>query len=98
MPSAPPNLYSTARGSILAATRRRIRRNIRKKRFLDDFVPDVAFVGTNGLTVERGATTPEASEAAAKRAMIRTARRAVLLADHTRSGRSTSRGSPILAR
>jgi DeoR family fructose operon transcriptional repressor len=55
-------------------------------RFLHDFVPDMAFIGTNGLTVQRGATTPEASEAAAKRAMIRTARRAVLLTDHTKVG------------
>lgn len=55
-------------------------------RFLEGFVPDVAFVGTNGLTVERGLTTPDLAEAAAKRAMIRSARRVVLLADHTKVG------------
>lgn len=55
-------------------------------RFLDGFVPDVAFVGANGVTVERGLTTPDVAEAAAKRAMVRNARRAVLLADHTKVG------------
>lgn len=54
--------------------------------FLDGFVPNVAFVGTNGVTVERGLTTPDLGEAAAKRAMVRSARRVVLLADHTKVG------------
>lgn len=47
---------------------------------------DVAFVGTNGLSVERGLTTPDQSEAAVKRAMIDSARRTVVLADHTKVG------------
>jgi DeoR family transcriptional regulator, fructose operon transcriptional repressor len=47
---------------------------------------DVAFMGTNGLSVERGLTTPDQSEAAAKRAMIGAARRSVVLADHTKIG------------
>jgi DeoR family fructose operon transcriptional repressor len=47
---------------------------------------DVAFMGTNGLSVERGLTTPDQSEAAAKRAMISSARRSVVLADHTKIG------------
>jgi DeoR family fructose operon transcriptional repressor len=55
-------------------------------RFLEGFVPDVAFVGTNGLTVGKGLTTPDVGEAAAKRAMIRSARRVVLVADHTKVG------------
>lgn len=55
-------------------------------RFLDGFAPDVAFVGTNGVTAGRGLTTPDTAEAAAKRAMIRSARRVVLLADHTKVG------------
>jgi DeoR family fructose operon transcriptional repressor len=54
--------------------------------FLDNFVPDVAFLGTNGVSVGQGLTTPDAAEAAAKRAMIRNARRVVLLADHTKIG------------
>lgn len=45
---------------------------------------DVAFMGTNGCTVDKGLTTPDPAEAAIKRAMIRSAQRAVLLADHTK--------------
>lgn len=55
-------------------------------RFLDEFVPDVAFVATNGVTVGRGLTTPNPAEAATKRAMVHSGRRVVLLADHTKVG------------
>lgn len=51
----------------------------------DTFV-DVAFLATNGVSVERGLTTPDSTEAAVKRAMVRAARRSVLLADHTKVG------------
>ncbi len=47
---------------------------------------DVAFLGTNGLTVGRGLTTPDQQEAAAKRAMVTSARRAVVLADASKVG------------
>jgi DeoR family fructose operon transcriptional repressor len=47
---------------------------------------DVAFMATNGVSVERGLTTPDPTEAAVKRAMIAAARRTVLLADHTKIG------------
>jgi DeoR family fructose operon transcriptional repressor len=47
---------------------------------------DVAFMATNGVSVERGLTTPDPAEAAVKRAMIAAARRTVLLADHTKIG------------
>jgi DeoR family fructose operon transcriptional repressor len=53
---------------------------------LDDMYVDVAFLGTNGCSVERGLTTPDPAEASVKRAMIASARRAVLLADHTKIG------------
>lgn len=53
---------------------------------LADMYVDVAFMGTNGCSVERGLTTPDPAEAAVKRAMIRAARRCVLLADHTKMG------------
>jgi DeoR family fructose operon transcriptional repressor len=53
---------------------------------LADLYVDVAFIGTNGASVERGLTTPDPAEAAVKRAMIASARRAVLLADHTKIG------------
>jgi DeoR family fructose operon transcriptional repressor len=47
---------------------------------------DVAFMATNGLSVEHGLTTPDPGEASVKRAMIRAARRTVVLADHTKVG------------
>ncbi len=53
---------------------------------LADLYVDVAFIGTNGCTVERGLTTPDPAEAAVKRAMIAAARRSVVLADHTKIG------------
>jgi DeoR family fructose operon transcriptional repressor len=53
---------------------------------LADLYVDVAFIGTNGLTVERGLTTPDPAEAAVKRAMIAASRRTVVLADHTKIG------------
>ncbi len=55
-------------------------------RTLRDSYVDVAFLGTNGISVERGLTTPDATEAAVKRAMIESSRRAVVLADHTKLG------------
>jgi DeoR family transcriptional regulator, fructose operon transcriptional repressor len=55
-------------------------------RALEDLRVDVAFVATNGVTVERGLTTPDPAEAAVKRAIVRTGRRVVLLADHSKLG------------
>jgi len=48
---------------------------------------DVAFVGTNGLSVRHGLSTPDYSEAAAKRAMVACAHRVVVLADSSKVGR-----------
>lgn len=48
---------------------------------------DVAFMGTNGVSVEHGLSTPDHSEAAAKRAMVRSAHRVVVLADSSKLGR-----------
>ena len=45
---------------------------------------DVAFVATNGLSLARGLTTPNPIEAEVKRLIIQTARRVVLVADHTK--------------
>jgi DeoR family fructose operon transcriptional repressor len=55
-------------------------------RVLSETYVDVAFLGTNGISVERGLTTPDVAEAAVKRAMLRAARRAVVVADHTKVG------------
>ena len=51
---------------------------------------DVAFVGTNGLSVAHGLSTPDASEAAAKNAMIRSAQRVVVLADSSKIGHEST--------
>lgn len=53
---------------------------------LADSYVDVAFLGTNGISVERGLTTPDTTEAAVKRAMITASRRSVVLVDHTKVG------------
>lgn len=48
---------------------------------------DVAFIGTNGLSLSHGLSTPDHSEAAAKRAMVRSTQRVVVLADSSKIGR-----------
>jgi DeoR family fructose operon transcriptional repressor len=53
---------------------------------LADSYVDVAFIGATGISPERGLTTPDTTESAVKRAMIRSARRTVVLADHTKIG------------
>jgi DeoR family fructose operon transcriptional repressor len=47
---------------------------------------DVAFLGTNGISVGSGLTTPDLAEAAVKRATLTIAARTVLLADHSKVG------------
>ncbi|MFW2513900.1 DeoR/GlpR family DNA-binding transcription regulator [Demequina sp. SO4-13] len=49
-------------------------------------VADVAIIGTNGMSVRRGLTTPDQAEAQVKRAMIDSARRVVLAADSSKAG------------
>ena len=51
--------------------------------YLRSIYVDVAFLGTNGFSVERGLTTPDSAEAAVKAAFVSSARSSVLLADHT---------------
>jgi DeoR family fructose operon transcriptional repressor len=46
--------------------------------------PDVAFVGANGLSAGFGASTPDPEEADVKRAVVRAARRTILLADRSK--------------
>jgi DeoR family fructose operon transcriptional repressor len=50
---------------------------------------DVSFVGTNGLTVGHGLTTPDADEAAVKAAMIGAGRRVVVVADSRKLGQES---------
>lgn len=47
---------------------------------------DVAVMGTNGLSVTHGLSTPDASEAAIKRAMVNNARTVVALCDSSKFG------------
>jgi len=54
--------------------------------YLRSVYVDVAFLGMNGFSLARGLTTPDSAEAAVKAALISSARRAVLLADHTKYG------------
>jgi DeoR family transcriptional regulator, fructose operon transcriptional repressor len=56
-------------------------------RMLADLNVDVAFLGTNGVSRERGLTTPDPAEAEVKRFMLGSARRKILLADHSKVGR-----------
>lgn len=53
---------------------------------LRDTNVDVAFLGTNGVSVKRGLTTPDPAEAAVKRAMLETGLKRVLLADNSKVG------------
>ncbi|WP_304452084.1 DeoR/GlpR family DNA-binding transcription regulator [Nocardiopsis sp. YSL2] len=55
-------------------------------RSLSESFVDVAFMAANGVSVERGLTTPDTAEAEVKRAMLASSRRALLLADHTKVG------------
>jgi len=55
-------------------------------RAIDQLRPDVAFLGTNGLSAEFGLSTPDPDEAAVKRAIVSAARRVVVLADASKIG------------
>jgi DeoR family transcriptional regulator, fructose operon transcriptional repressor len=56
-------------------------------RVLDTLRVDIAFIGTNGITVEHGLSTPDGEEAAVKRAMVRSAHYVVVVADSSKVGR-----------
>lgn len=59
---------------------------------------DVAFISINGITPERGLTTHNIAEAAVKSAIIKAARRSIVLADHTKFGREEfGRVAPLAA-
>lgn len=50
---------------------------------------DVAFLGTNALSFERGLTTPDADEALVKHSMLAAARQRVFLVDSDKLGRES---------
>jgi len=53
---------------------------------LGDYTVDVLFMGCDGASVENGFSVPYRSEAAIKRAMISSARRTVMMFDHSKLG------------
>lgn len=55
-------------------------------RTLDTMRVDIAFIGTNGITIEHGLSTPDSEEAAVKRAMVRNANYVVVVADSSKVG------------
>lgn len=55
-------------------------------RAIEGLRPDVAFIGTNGVSDAFGLSTPDPDEAAVKTAIIRSARRVVVLADSEKFG------------
>lgn len=56
------------------------------ERSLDMVRVDKAFLGTNGMDLHEGITTPNMLEAATKRKMIDVAKKVILLADHSKIG------------
>lgn len=64
---------------------------------LQDLRADLAFVATNGLSVEFGLSTPDRDEAATKRAITRAARRTVALTDSSKIGVETTQRFATLA-
>lgn len=55
---------------------------------LRSLVIDVAFLGTNAISLEHGLTTSDPAVAAVKRAAVQVARRPVLVAAHSKFGQS----------
>ncbi|KUI24356.1 D-beta-D-heptose 1-phosphate adenosyltransferase [Mycobacterium sp. IS-1742] len=56
-------------------------------RVLDSMRVDVAFIGTNGISLRHGLSTPDSEEAAVKRAMVQAANYVVVAADSSKVGR-----------
>lgn len=53
---------------------------------LRDLAIDLAYVGANGISVERGLTTPDPAVMAVKQAAIQRSRRRILIGVHTKFG------------
>ena len=54
---------------------------------LESLRVDIAFIGTNGISVRHGLSTPDPGEAAVKRAMVACANFVVVVADSSKLGR-----------
>jgi len=55
---------------------------------MENFHADIAFLGTNGVDVNIGFTTPDSDESAVKRKMIAHARETILMVDSSKFGKS----------
>ncbi|MET0780026.1 MAG: DeoR/GlpR family DNA-binding transcription regulator [Microbacterium sp.] len=55
-------------------------------RAIERLRPDIAFLGTNGISASFGLSTPDPDEAAVKTAIVRAARRVVVVADADKLG------------
>jgi len=55
-------------------------------RAIEHLRPDIAFLGTNGISASFGLSTPDPDEAAVKSAIVRAARRVVVVADADKLG------------
>jgi DeoR family fructose operon transcriptional repressor len=55
-------------------------------RAIERLRPDIAFIGTNGISASFGLSTPDPDEAAVKSAIVRAARRVVVVADADKLG------------
>lgn len=64
---------------------------------LQELRVDLAFVGTNGLTLAHGLSTPDSAEASTKRAMVQAAQRVVVLADASKIGHERTHRFAALA-
>ncbi|WP_243074700.1 DeoR/GlpR family DNA-binding transcription regulator [Microbacterium sp. SS28] len=53
---------------------------------LESLRPDLAFIGVNGISADFGLSTPDPAEAAVKAAIVRSARRTVVVADAAKFG------------
>lgn len=53
-------------------------------RMMSEVNVDVAFLGTNGFSLQRGLMTPDADEGDVKRIMVARAQRRILLSDHSK--------------
>lgn len=53
---------------------------------LSSLVIDVAYLGTNGISLDHGLTTPDLAVAAVKQTAVRVARRRILVAAHSKFG------------
>jgi DeoR family fructose operon transcriptional repressor len=56
-------------------------------RAIDGLRPDIAFVGTNGVSADFGLSTPDPDEADVKRAIVHAARRVVVVTDSSKHDR-----------